>query len=89
MDCADGRPVRLSCGPGIHDTPGGGPAALNRLGRSARAGDALAVTPDGPRGPRHVAQLGVVELAKLTGLPIYPVAFGASKKKFFSPGTVF
>jgi lysophospholipid acyltransferase (LPLAT)-like uncharacterized protein len=70
-------------------TTRGGSAALKRLVRSARAGDDLAVTPDGPRGPKHVAQPGVVQLAKLSGLPIYPVAFGASKKKFFSPGTAF
>jgi len=70
-------------------TTRGGSTALNQLVRSARNGSDLAVTPDGPRGPRHVAQPGVLELAKLTGLPIFPVAFGASKKKFSSPGTVF
>ena len=70
-------------------TTRGGAAALRHLIRSARAGEDLAVTPDGPRGPRHVVQLGVVALAKLTGLPILPVAFGASKKKIFRPGMVF
>ncbi len=70
-------------------TTRGGAAALKRLVRSARAGDDLAVTPDGPRGPKHAVQLGVVELAKLTGLPIVPLAFGASKKKFFRPGMAF
>ncbi len=70
-------------------TTRGGAAALKQLIRSARAGDDLAVTPDGPRGPRQVVQLGVIELAKLTGLPIIPVTFGASKKKIFRAGTVF
>jgi lysophospholipid acyltransferase (LPLAT)-like uncharacterized protein len=70
-------------------TTRGGAAALMHLARSARAGDDLAVTPDGPRGPRQAVQLGVVELAKLTGRPIIPLAFGASKKKFFRPGMAF
>jgi lysophospholipid acyltransferase (LPLAT)-like uncharacterized protein len=70
-------------------TTRGGASGLKQLIRSARAGDDLAVTPDGPRGPRHVVQLGAVELAKLTQQPILPLAFGASKKKFFRPGMVF
>jgi lysophospholipid acyltransferase (LPLAT)-like uncharacterized protein len=32
----------------------------------------LAITPDGPRGPRRQVQAGVVYLAALTGLPIVP-----------------
>ncbi|MBI3812213.1 MAG: lysophospholipid acyltransferase family protein [Nitrospirae bacterium] len=78
---------------GFHSVRGsttrGGAAALKQLIRSARAGDDLAVTPDGPRGPNQVVQLGVMELAKLTGLPIIPVTFGASKKKIFGAGMVF
>ena len=33
----------------------------------------LAITPDGPRGPRRVAQLGTVFLASRTGYPIVPI----------------
>jgi lysophospholipid acyltransferase (LPLAT)-like uncharacterized protein len=33
----------------------------------------LALTPDGPRGPRRVVQPGVVYLAARTGLPIVPL----------------
>lgn len=70
-------------------TTRGGAMALRRLIQSARSGADLAVTPDGPRGPRHMVQRGVVRLAKLTGLPILPATFGASKKKFFGPGMAF
>jgi hypothetical protein len=70
-------------------TTRGGASALKQLVRAARAGDDLGVTPDGPRGPRYQAQLGVVELAKLTQRPIVPLAFGASKKKIFGVGTDF
>jgi len=61
-------------------TTRGGTRALRQLVRLGRSGADLAVTPDGPRGPRCIAQAGVVELAKLTGLPIFPLTFAASKK---------
>ena len=48
------------------------------------SGGHLAITPDGPQGPRHVVQKGVVELARLTSAPILPVAYGASRKKVFN-----
>jgi lysophospholipid acyltransferase (LPLAT)-like uncharacterized protein len=35
----------------------------------------LAVTPDGPRGPRRQVQPGLVYLAARTGLPIVPIGF--------------
>jgi hypothetical protein len=50
--------------------------ALARLVREERA--EVLVVPDGPRGPRHVAQPGAVMLAKVTGAPLVPVAFGAA-----------
>ena len=36
----------------------------------------LAVTPDGPRGPRREVQAGLVYLAAKTGLPVAPVGIG-------------
>ena len=65
----------------------GGVAALKGLIRAARDGQDIGVTPDGPRGPKQIAQMGVIEVAKLTGLPIIPLAFNASSKKKFIPGT--
>ncbi len=35
----------------------------------------LAITPDGPRGPRHALQWGVLELARYTQAPIIPMRF--------------
>ena len=58
----------------------GGALALRELIRIGRSGADLVVTPDGPKGPRQVAKLGVVQLAKATGLPIVPLAVGCSKK---------
>ena len=62
----------------------GGALALRELIRLGRSGADLVVTPDGPKGPRQVAKLGVVQLAKATGLPIVPLAFSCSKKLFAS-----
>jgi lysophospholipid acyltransferase (LPLAT)-like uncharacterized protein len=64
----------------------GGALALRELIRLGRSGADLVVTPDGPKGPRQVAKLGVVQLAKATGLPIVPLAFGCSKKNFSRAG---
>jgi lysophospholipid acyltransferase (LPLAT)-like uncharacterized protein len=65
----------------------GGMEALRELIRLGRSGVDLVITPDGPKGPRHVAKMGVVQLAKATGLPIVPLAFGCSKKNSLRAGT--
>lgn len=70
-------------------TTRGGAAALRRLIAIGRGGSDLVVTPDGPKGPHQVAQLGVVQLAKATGLPIVPLTFACSKKKSSAVGTAF
>ena len=62
----------------------GGAAALRALIKLGRAGKDLVVTPDGPKGPPQVAKLGVVQLAKVSGLPIVPLAFACSTKQLFS-----
>lgn len=49
-----------------------GAQALLELTSWAGRGYDLAVTPDGPKGPRHIVQDGVMALAQVTGLPIIP-----------------
>ena len=51
----------------------GGAAVRQLLARSRNRGFRLALTPDGPRGPRRQVQPGVIYLASRTGLPIVPV----------------
>ena len=58
----------------------GAGTALLGLGRLLREGAEVAVAPDGPRGPRYVAQLGAILLAKLSGAPIVPVGFGLAPR---------
>ncbi|MFO0823933.1 MAG: lysophospholipid acyltransferase family protein [Gemmataceae bacterium] len=55
-------------------TSRGGVAAVRELMRPGTGH--LAVTPDGPRGPRRVVQPGVVYLASRTGLRIVPIGVG-------------
>jgi lysophospholipid acyltransferase (LPLAT)-like uncharacterized protein len=52
-----------------------GPQALREMVSFAERGHDLAITPDGPRGPRYEAQEGVISTAQLTGLPIVPAAY--------------
>ena len=52
-----------------------GAQALLELTTWAERGYDLAITPDGPRGPRYIVQEGVMALAQITGLPIVPVSY--------------
>lgn len=48
--------------------------ALFGMAAQGRRGVDLAVTPDGPRGPREVLKAGTVVLARRSGLPVVPIA---------------
>ena len=67
LECFGVQPVRGS-------SSRRGAQALRELTTWGRRGYDLAITPDGPRGPRHRVQEGVIALAQLTELPIIPVA---------------
>jgi lysophospholipid acyltransferase (LPLAT)-like uncharacterized protein len=57
----------------------GGAEALRAMIDQARDGrwKRLAMTPDGPRGPREVAEAGTIVLARTTGFAIVPVGLSA------------
>jgi len=57
----------------------GGSRALRGLMRLARKGWSPVVAVDGPRGPVHKAKPGVLELARVTGLPVFPCAMACSR----------
>jgi lysophospholipid acyltransferase (LPLAT)-like uncharacterized protein len=54
-----------------------GGAGLVQLARLLDAGEPVAITPDGPRGPRRRAAPGVAELAALSGAPVFPIGVRA------------
>jgi lysophospholipid acyltransferase (LPLAT)-like uncharacterized protein len=61
----------------------GGDRALRELMRLVRAGRSVAITPDGPRGPREQLKPGVLQLAQLTGAPIVTAAAGTDRAWWF------
>jgi len=62
----------------------GGKAALKAMIELCRSGFDLAITPDGPRGPRHEVKDGVLQLARVSGRPIIPMAFACSRGHRFA-----
>jgi hypothetical protein len=73
LECFHVEPVRGS-------SSRRGPQALLELTNWAKRGYDLAITPDGPRGPRYEVQAGVISLAQVTGLPIVPFAYNLDWK---------
>lgn len=59
-------------------TSRGGFRSLLEMSRLGRQGVPIAITPDGPRGPRHRAQPGVLIVAQRAGVPILPLALAAA-----------
>ena len=55
-----------------------GAAGMKQLIRRGAEGRTVAITPDGPRGPRHSVGPGGLVIAQKTGYPIVPVAMGLS-----------
>lgn len=68
----------------------GGREALRDMEAEAHAGRRwLALTPDGPRGPRHVAQVGSVVLALRTGFVLLPTGISARPAREFRSWDAF
>jgi hypothetical protein len=51
--------------------------------RWIRRGRSVAITPDGPRGPREKMKLGPLYIAQRTGAPLIPALAGASRGWYF------
>lgn len=59
----------------------GGGAAIAETSRRLKAGGAVCMTPDGPRGPRQRAGLGPILIAKRTDAAILPYALATTPSK--------
>jgi len=55
----------------------GGSSAIRQMKKNSKF-SSLAVTPDGPRGPRREMAMGPVYLSSLLGLPLVPMGIGIS-----------
>jgi len=66
--------------PIVGSTTRKGFSGFKNMIKAIQNGSDIVIAPDGPKGPRQEAQMGVVELSRLTGKPMVPVIFSASKK---------
>lgn len=62
----------------------GGAAGLLALARILAAHRVVAITPDGPRGPRRRAAPGVAQLAALSGRPVLPFGMATSRARLLA-----
>ncbi|MBM3316969.1 MAG: lysophospholipid acyltransferase family protein [Candidatus Eisenbacteria bacterium] len=68
---------RLGIGSVRGSSSRGGARSLLEMVRLGRRGEAVAFTPDGPRGPRRRVQPGLPLCAQRAGIPILPIAAAA------------
>jgi lysophospholipid acyltransferase (LPLAT)-like uncharacterized protein len=70
---------------GVHSIAGssrrGGSAALRMMLKRLGAGECVGITPDGPRGPPMQATSGIINVARLSGVPIVPIVFATSRRR--------
>ncbi len=62
----------------------GGSGAVKDILRRLKAGDNVSITPDGPRGPLQVAEMGIATVARMSGKPVLPVTFSSTRHRRFS-----
>jgi len=67
----------------------GGTKAILSLVDTVRAGYDVALTVDGPRGPRYQVKPGIVEVAKLAGVAIVPVTSASRHHRTFRSWDAF
>lgn len=72
---------RLGIQPIYGSTSRGGAAGLRAVIRTLQSGTSTGFTPDGPRGPRMRASLGVIQAARLSGSPILPCSFAVRRRR--------
>lgn len=71
-----------SANPKKREKAKGGAGALAQMIGAVREGGVVCITPDGPRGPREIAHVGIVKLAQFTGAPILPGAYSVTRGRF-------
>lgn len=60
----------------------GGRKAFMDIIKALRKGESIGVTPDGPRGPRYHASLGIIQMARLGNAAILPISYSSTKGRF-------
>ena len=61
----------------------GSVSSLREILFNLKHGFDIAITPDGPKGPKYKVKRGIIELSKLTGKATLPITYSAGKKITF------
>jgi lysophospholipid acyltransferase (LPLAT)-like uncharacterized protein len=67
----------------------GGARAVRAMLEELRAGSVVALTPDGPRGPRHAMNPGLAWMSRTTGYPVVPMGLTADRAWHLSSWDAF
>ena len=62
----------------------GGIQAFRKMVRRLQLGESIAITPDGPKGPKEKVKEGVIKLAQMTDTPIIPLVWATKKFKIIN-----
>ena len=58
-----------------------GMSAFLKMVKCIKNGESIAITPDGPKGPKEKIKDGLIKLAQTTGTPIVPIIWYTKKNK--------
>ncbi|WP_245913346.1 lysophospholipid acyltransferase family protein [Caenispirillum bisanense] len=59
----------------------GGAGGLRIMLKALKDGECVGITPDGPRGPRQRAADGVIHIARMSGVPVVPLAYATRSRR--------
>ena len=62
----------------------GGMQAFRNMVKCIQLGASVAITPDGPKGPKETVKEGIIKLAQITQKPIIPLVWSTNKYKAFN-----
>lgn len=63
-------------------TKKGGSEAVRAIIKVLKSGGVIGITPDGPKGPRQRMQKSAIDMARMTGAKLVPVATSTSRAKW-------
>jgi lysophospholipid acyltransferase (LPLAT)-like uncharacterized protein len=59
----------------------GGMQAFRKMMKRLQLGESIAITPDGPKGPKEQVKEGIIKLAQISNTPIIPLVWATEKFK--------
>ncbi len=62
----------------------GGMQAFRKMVKCIKLGESVAITPDGPKGPKEKVKEGIIKLAQMTDTSIIPLVWATNKFKLIN-----